>query len=101
MHLCHLTADAFLRPERGCLLQGLSSVESYPSSTGRQARQLLQYGYNNGYYGNRGYYWSGGRIAGVVVGCVCFALAIFFAILACTIRRRRMAKVMGAVMLLV
>ena len=96
-HLRHLTAEPWLRAERGCLLQGLGSAESYPSSAGRQ---LLQYGYNNGYYGNRGYYWSGGRIAGVIVGCVCFGLAILFAILACTIRRRRMARVSGAVMLL-
>lgn len=78
------------------MLQGLTSAESYPSSAGRQ---LLQYGYNNGYYRNRGYNWSGGRIAGVIVGCVCFALAILFAVLACTIRKRRMAKVMGVLML--
>lgn len=99
-HMCHFTADTLVRSERGCLLQGLSSAESYPSSAGRQARQLLQYnnGYNNGYYGNRGYHWSGGRIAGVIVGCVCFGLAILFALLACTLRRRRMARVRGALM---
>lgn len=56
-----------------------------PSSTGRQ---LLQY--YGGYYGNN--YWSGGRIAGVVIGIICFALAIFFLILSILLRRRRLAR---------
>ena len=72
------------------LPQGVGAAETYPRSAGRQ---LLQYNRYNScdYYGNCNY-WSGGRIAGVIVGCVCFALAILFAILACTIRRRRMAR---------
>ena len=70
-----------------CLPQDLVA-EIYPSSTGRK---LLQYRSDCEYYGNCSYY-TGGRIAGIIVGCVCFALAIFFAMLACTIRRRRMAR---------
>ena len=71
-----------------CDLQGSKAAKSYPSSTGRQ---LLQYGYNNGYY-NNGSYWGGGRIAGVVIGCVCFVFAVVFCILAVLMRRRRMAR---------
>jgi len=51
----------------------------------------LQYGYNNDYY-NNGSYWGGGRIAGVVIGCVCFVFAVVFCILAVLMRRRRMAR---------
>lgn len=51
----------------------------------------MQYGYNNGYY-NNGSYWGGGRIAGVVIGCVCFVFAVVFCILAVLMRRRRMAR---------
>ena len=71
--------------DEACLPQDLVA-----ETTGRK---LLQYNRNNNcdYYGNCNYY-TGGRIAGIVVGCVCFALAIFFAILACTIRRRRLAR---------
>lgn len=70
------------------IAQGSKAAKSYPSSTGRQ---LLQYGYNNGYY-NNGSYWGGGRIAGVVIGCVCFVFAVVFCILAVLMRRRRMAR---------
>lgn len=68
------------------LLQELHAAKTYPSSTGRQ---LLQY--YDPYY-DRGYNWSGGRIAGVIVGAVFFALAILFLIIAITLRRRRMAS---------
>ncbi len=71
-----------------CDLQGSEAAKSYPSRTGRQ---LLQYGYNDGYY-NNGSYWGGGRIAGVVIGCVCFVFAVVFCILAVLMRRRRMAR---------
>lgn len=71
-----------------CLLQDLFA-ETHPSSTGRKL--LQNYRNDCDYYGNCSYY-TGGRIAGIIVGCVCFALAIFFAILACTIRRRRLAR---------
>lgn len=71
-------------------------AERHPSF---MARQLLQYSnsYNRDcdYYGNCSS-WAGGRIAGLVVGIVCFALAIFFGVLACHIRRRRMAQVQGS-----
>lgn len=73
------------------MLQGLSAAETYPRSIGRR---LLQYNINNRncqYYGNCTYY-TRGRLAGIIVGCVCFALALLFIILAFTIRRRRMAR---------
>ncbi|KAL3148822.1 hypothetical protein ABBQ32_001702 [Trebouxia sp. C0010 RCD-2024] len=64
---------------------------------GSTSRQLLQYTTRNcDYYGNCGSSWRGGRIAGLIVGCVCFALAIFFAILAMHIRRRRRAQANAA-----
>lgn len=68
------------------LSEELHAANTYPSSTGRQ---LLQY--YDPYY-DRGYNWSGGRIAGVIVGAVFFALAILFLIIAITLRRRRMAS---------
>lgn len=71
--------------------QGIVAAEGDLSASGRG---LLQFGYydNCDYYGNCGNYWSGGRIAGVVIGCVAFVCGVIFLILALLMRRRRMAR---------
>ncbi|DBA91901.1 TPA: hypothetical protein ACH3X2_003807 [Trebouxia sp. C0005] len=68
-------------------------AESFDRHSSTAGRQLLQYGYYNNcdYYGNCGYNWSGGRIAGVVIGCVAFVCGIVFLILSILMRRRRLA----------
>lgn len=70
--------------------QGIVAAEGGSSASGRG---LLLFNYDNcDYNGNCGNYWSGGRIAGVVIGCVAFVCGVIFLILALLMRRRRMAR---------
>ena len=77
-------------------VQASEVVQTYPSSSGRQL--LQQYSNNCRYrdqYGNiydNCRYWSGGRLAGIIVGIVCFVCAILFCSLAMALRRKRMAS---------
>lgn len=67
-------------------------AEGDSNSSGRGLLQIGYYDNNCDYYGNCGNYWSGGRIAGVVIGCVAFVCGVIFLILALLMRRRRMAR---------